>query len=60
MDTCDRYALHEMYKDTIKTMVKSFAVDLLQKMHEGLPAEELISFCDEWVDDHIRAARFED
>lgn len=63
MDTCDRYALHEMYKDKMKQIIKRFSYDLISALHSDTPIrqiETLEMFCEQWVDDNVRPTKFEE
>jgi hypothetical protein len=43
----------EMYKNSCKDIIKSFAIDLLYEIHKGLLPEEIVSFCDNWIEDRF-------
>lgn len=64
MDTCDRYALHEMYKRRVKDMVTKFAYDLIIEIQKEdankCSIKQVYDFCEEWVEKHIKPARYED
>ncbi len=62
MDTCDRYALHEKYKDTIKCMLMKFSLDFLTHLdkHEEMTGEQFYSFVNAWADENLRMEKKDD
>ncbi len=67
MDTCDRYELHEHYKDVLKHMMKRFSRDLIgdliinaMERGEEISIEQFDTFADMWVDDHIIPEKWEE
>ena len=62
MDTCDRYALHEMYKSRVKDMIRLYTADLFVELAKERKnnTDGILDFCDKWVEDHIKPAKFED
>lgn len=65
MDICERYALHEKYKNTVKSMIVAFTSDLLVAIQMNIIEDDdtlydLHNFIDDWVDDRIRPARFDE
>lgn len=64
MDTCDRYELHEAYKDKLKKMMSAFTVGLLHKFEiiseegEGLELFDIQLFIDDWVENNCRPMKF--
>lgn len=66
MDTCDRYALHERYKNTVKKMMTDFGCELfitISELNGCESSEEVIEFisriADKWVEYNIRPEKFE-
>ena len=67
MDTCDRYELHENYKNQLKYMMKRFCRDFVLDMifkavdrGDVISVEEFEIFTDDWVDRHTKPAIFEE
>lgn len=64
MDTCDRYELHEAYKNIVKQMMKNCCLDFLvfisEENCEDLSDNFVEEFCEEWVEEHIIPAKFEE
>jgi hypothetical protein len=66
MDTCDRYELHEMYKDKVKTMISAFTIELFEQLEKTLEQGDHFEdfdipfYIDEWVEKYIRPAFFEE
>lgn len=60
MDTCDRYALHEAYKQRLKSMMIQFTSDLMEVDDSMAESFCIYEFADKWIEDHIRPAKFEE
>ncbi len=64
MDTCDRYELHEMYKDRLKDMFTLYSYDLIVELQKqesnNFSMQQVYDFAHKWVEGHIKPERWQE